>query len=198
MMHDLYTGRTHITVYFRVAMEQATEHSLAPPSHLTSQALQLGAVLQHPIYMCARILNSTPHVCAASTLLTVLTPQNFTFLKNIYFYFFCVCCKWAQLPTEVKKGIRLHPAPRAGVTAIVSTQAECWGALVLGKNNNMLFNHWVVFAAHLSVFKWLLSAIYFKRFLLAWRMHTAPKSIFCSQIYLLSTMNSLLCSQSNS
>lgn len=68
MTQGLYTGRRYITVYFRVATQQATEHSLAPPSHLTSQALQLGAVLQHPIYMCARNLNSIPHVYATSTL----------------------------------------------------------------------------------------------------------------------------------
>lgn len=116
----LYTGRTYITVYIQVAIEQATEHSLVPPSHLTSKALKLGTVLEHPVYMCARNLNSTPHVCAEITLPTgLIPPPNFYFFKK-YIFIFCVCCKWVQVPTEVKEGIRLHPVHRAGVTAIVS------------------------------------------------------------------------------
>lgn len=78
-------------MYIQVAIKQATEHSLVPPSHLTSQALQLGTVLQHPVYMCARNLNSTPHVCAAITLPTN-TPK-FLFFKKISIFIFCVCCK---------------------------------------------------------------------------------------------------------
>lgn len=85
----LYTGRAYITVYIQVAIKQATEHSLVPPSHLTSQALQLGTVLQHPVYMCARNLNSTPHVCAAITLPTN-TPNFYFFKKYLFLFFVCV------------------------------------------------------------------------------------------------------------